>query len=591
MEAFFGDRLDASAGAKTFRDKTGNCRLKWFDEMLRHPVKSIDASERFTRELHNAVRDSKGAREVIRIASEKLDADGPPGKPLPPRADNAADLPLAALVGAIQNAQTLFDRALAKLNESERKELEADLYPQSTGKAEAPFFAEGPKSRRVCDLLEKLDRTALLRSGIGVAEVSEERTFKQLTDLAIRHLKGQPQAELMTEAGRILFGGPGNNEYRLDDLGDVCAVIDVGGNDTYIEGSLTSKRRVLVIVDLAGNDSYRGTKPGIQGGAILGVSVLVDVAGDDSYSAVNVAQGAALGGIGILVDRAGNDKYLGDKRAQGAAVGGVGALLDLAGDDDYRVALLGQGAGGPLGFALLDDVDGKDHYYAGGKYPDNYDDSPGYSGWSQGVGVGPRGTANGGIGVLLDGGGDDLYEADYFSHAGGYWFALGFCRDFGGNDQRIGSTRTAFSGAKRTEPRFMRYGNGFGVHYAAGYLIDDAGDDLYGGDHACTGFTWDVGMTAILDFGGNDKYEVTSSGGGACYNGGVCVLFDQSGNDVYNSPSLGDAAAKSDYHAEEPRSHNFSFIIDLAGDDKYSGNQKNGKETEKGWAGGMLIDR
>ena len=293
----------------------------------------------------------------------------------------------------------------------------------------------------------------------------------------------------------------------------------------------------------------------------------------------------------MLLDLAGNDKYVGDKRVQGAAVAGLGALLDHAGNDDYRCALLGQGAGGPLGFALLDDLAGADHYYAGGKYPDNYDDSPGYSGWSQGVGVGPRGTANGGIGVLLDGGGDDLYEADYFSYAGGYWFALGFARDFGGNDQRIGSTRTIFDGGKRTEPRFMRYGNGFGVHYAAGYSIDDAGNDLYGGDHACAGFTWDVGITAILDFAGNDKYEVTSSGVCACYNGGICVLFDSKGDDTYVSASLGDAAAKSEYHAEEPRSHNFSFVIDLQGNDKYPGALKNGSESQKGGPGGFIIDR
>ena len=44
------------------------------------------------------------------------------------------------------------------------------------------------------------------------------------------------------------------------------------------------------------------------------------------------------------------------------------------------------------------------------------------------------------IEVLLDGGGDDTYEFDYISHGGGYWFAAGFARDFGGNDQRLGAT-------------------------------------------------------------------------------------------------------------------------------------------------------
>ena len=77
----------------------------------------------------------------------------------------------------------------------------------------------------------------------------------------------------------------------------------------------------------------------------------------------------------------------------------------------------------------------------------------------------------------------------------------------------------------------------------------------------------------------------------ACYNGGICVLFDGAGNDTYISPSLGDAAAKSDYHAQEPRSHNFSFVIDLAGEDKYPGKLQNKSESERGWAGGFIIDR
>ena len=73
-------------------------------------------------------------------------------------------------------------------------------------------------------------------------------------------------------------------------------------------------------------------------------------------------------------------------------------------------------------FAVLDDLDGKDHYY-----------------WAEpiatltirnratrlglGVGAGIRQVACGGIGTMLDGGGDDTYEFDYMSHGGGYCWA------------------------------------------------------------------------------------------------------------------------------------------------------------------------
>ena len=77
----------------------------------------------------------------------------------------------------------------------------------------------------------------------------------------------------------------------------------------------TSKERFradaqyCVIIDIEGNDVYRGAQPGIQGGAILGVSLLLDGEGNDVYDARDVAQASSIAGIGILIDKAGNDRY------------------------------------------------------------------------------------------------------------------------------------------------------------------------------------------------------------------------------------------------------------------------------------------
>ncbi|MHB0938550.1 MAG: hypothetical protein ACYC6A_19310 [Armatimonadota bacterium] len=589
MTAFFSDRLDNSAGAKTFSDKTGNCRLSWFDWMMRHPIESVGASNEFTRMLHDNAGKADGVARIVDIAAGKLDAQVLGGM-RPIIREN--DPTLRELGSLLLHARQQFGASLAPLTPAERDELQAKLFTQSSGPdAHAPFFADKTEGRRVCDLLEKIDRVSLMRAGEALAGLTNPKILTQLSATGKKLTAGKDTVTVESPAGNILFGGPEANEYRLDELTDICALIDAGGDDTYIEGTVSADRPVLVIIDLGGNDTYMGTSPGIQGGAVLGASLLVDVAGDDAYTAGSVAQGAALAGVGMLVDMAGNDTYKADTRVQGSAVCGIGLLLDKAGNDDYRTALLGQGVGGPLGFGLLDDLAGNDHYYAGGKYPDGYDDTPGYNGWSQGAGVGPRGVANGGIGVLLDGGGDDIYEADYFSHGAGYWFALGFARDFGGNDQRVGSTRTAFDGGERAEKRFLRWGIGFGCHYAAGYLIDDAGNDEYLGDHACVGFNWDIGITALIDLAGNDKYATTASGIGVCYNSGLAVLFDAQGNDTYSSGSIGTAGAKSDYHAQDARSHNFAFFLDQLGEDTYPKGLENGTTTERGWAGGMFIDK
>ncbi len=278
----------------------------------------------------------------------------------------------------------------------------------------------------------------------------------------------------------------------------------------------------------------------------------------------------------------------------------MGLLIDRAGNDSYKAARSAQGFGGPLGFGLLDDLEGNDHYYAGGLYLDSYPDTPGYDAWSQGVGSGPRGSANGGIGMLLDGAGDDAYEYDYFSHGAGYWFAAGFARDFGGDDVRHGATRTDFEGALRpldatrdgVEQRFLRWGTGIGCHYGIGIVYDDDGNDSYGGDVVGTGFAWDIGVGAVLDFAGDDVYAATSGAQqGVAAEVGLGLLFDASGDDRYLAPSAGTASPMVSYHAMPDAGGNFSFVIDLAGNDAYAERLPNGQTHERASPQGWIIDR
>ena len=273
-------------------------------------------------------------------------------------------------------------------------------------------------------------------------------------------------------------------------------------------------------------------------------------------------------------------------------MGGLGILIDRGGDDRYRCAMWGQGFGGPLGFGLLDDASGDDHYFVGGVYPDSYKETPGLEGWGQGVGAGIRQVANGGIGVLLDGSGDDLYEFDYLSHGGGYWFGLGFLRDFAGNDKHLGSTEKSYSGGPRTQPEYQRFGNGWGCHFAMGFLFDDAGDDVYRGWIMGIGFGWDCSLGVLADFGGNDRYEAhgtTLQGSGA--QGSTGVLFDYDGNDIYTGQGQGYAAPSVSYHPLPACGGNFSFVIDYGGNDEYGCKASNSAITQRGWAGGFIIDR
>jgi hypothetical protein len=320
--------------------------------------------------------------------------------------------------------------------------------------------------------------------------------------------------------------------------------------------------------------------------------MLLDIAGNDTYRANDVAQASAIGGAGILIDYAGDDVYVGAKRVQGQAFAGIGILVDRGGNDSYRGALWTQGMGGPLGFAVLDDLEGNDTYYTGGKYYDDYEETPGYDGWGQGVGAGARAVANGGIGVILDGAGDDKYEFDYLAHGGGYWLGLGFARDFGGNDQRLGATQKTYEGGRRTERRYQRFGSGFGCHYAVGLCIDDLGDDVYHGTIMGLGHAWDCSVGGLYDLDGKDRYE--STGGltqGSAHQAGIAVLFDYRGDDFYRGYSQGNAPGGISYHPVPQCGGNFSFVIDYGGKDTYGCRARNNKYTKRGGSGGFIIDR
>ena len=590
-EKFSAKLFADSRGDKKFDDKTGNYRLTWVEQLVTCPAEAVEQADRFSRELMTAAKGPDGLRELLNLAAVKLDV----AATLPPHAPSSAD-PLEQIAAIVATARQSIDQALVPLSVAEQVELRESLYSQTTGDLTLGHrFADPQRGRRVADLLEKLDRAKLLAAGAALATADDEKLLMALGKMLpnviadVPGVKGKLLGRTVTPSGVILLGGSEVNEYSLDELVDVCAVIDLGGDDTYLEGVTNEKRPVLLLIDLAGNDVYRGERPGIQGGAILGASLLVDRAGNDRYTAVEIAQGSALGGVGLLVDAGGNDHYQADRRVQGQAIAGCGMLIDRGGDDDYRGALLAQGVGGPIGFGLLADLDGRDHYFAGGKYPGGYDDSPGFGGWSQGVGVGPRGVANGGIGVLLDGGGDDLYEADYFSHGGGYWFAAGIARDFGGNDQRVGATREHFDGTPRTEPRFVRWGTGYGCHFAAGFLLDDAGNDTYEANFAAVAYAWDIGIAALCDLAGDDHYLSTGSGVAEAHNASLAILYDQTGNDEYQG-GLGAATQATPYHPAGG-SGNFTMLLDRAGQDTYSDKTENGVDLPRGWPGAMLIDR
>ena len=219
-----------------------------------------------------------------------------------------------------------------------------------------------------------------------------------------------------------------------------------------------------------------------------------------------------------------------------------------------------------------------------------YPETPGYEGWGQGVGGGLRAVACGGIGVILDGGGENTYEFDYLSHGGGYWCGLGFARDFGGNTKRL-ITRTAYNGGPRAYESFQRFGCGWGCHYAMGFLFDDSGDDVYEARSwapawpgtarwACCATSPETTTTRPPADRPKEPAPRWASASSSTTDG----------DDVYEGYGQGYATPGISYHHLPECGGNFSFLIDYGGKDTYGCGAENNGYNQRG-DGGRLHHR
>ncbi len=317
--------------------------------------------------------------------------------------------------------------------------------------------------------------------------------------------------------------------------GDVLT-LDLGGDDAWsgttaatFVGDADPDTALSLHVDLGGDDRYVSEAPASLACGLFGVAFLVDLAGDDLYEAGRSGLGCGLFGAGVLLDAAGNDAYRSKGPwGQGSGHAGVGALIDLAGDDDYECVEQAQGLGGTLGAGLLIDLAGNDAYVA----RDDGNVSALYLNQSvamaQGCGYGRRADLGdgrslaGGVGVLVDGAGDDRYHAQVWAQGCGYWWALGVLEDRAGDDQYQNG----------------KYSAGAAAHFALGVLVDLAGDDVHnaanpGAKNQWQGHARDGSVGLFVDGDGDDGYDLNNHCAGAADLNSIGLFWDRRGDDRY----------------------------------------------------------
>lgn len=457
--------------------------------------------------------------------------------------------------------------------------------------ASAPWTDEendqvATRSRASFDLLTDVDREYLaygsviflLHAGLGL----EELRAWAATDAGRQALAATAgmRIQATTRFGSVRIAGAGGDVHASPGF----LSLDLGGNDSWRGrhgANAAPLGRIALAVDLSGDDSWDGGESACAlGCGLFGLGAVLDASGDDTWRVTESGLGAGWFGTGVVADFAGNDSWIVKEGwAQGAAHAGVGVLADLAGDDAYECAQQSQGLGSTLGAGVLIDVSGNDRYVA----RDDGNVSPLYLNQSvamaQGCGYGRRADLGdghslaGGVGVLLDGAGDDLYHAQVWAQGAGYWWALGILEDRGGND-------TYENG---------KYSLGAAAHFAIGSFVDLAGDDRYnvgieGAVNQYHAHARDGSIGVAIDGDGNDEYFFRSHCGGSGDLGSVGFFWDRRGDDEYvvamkevtepngwnETPPMGSSTWYAPYRSWRDELPTVGVFLDTGGRDAHS---------------------
>lgn len=411
---------------------------------------------------------------------------------------------------------------------------------------------------QIDDVMRDLDRPSLFYAGQKAVEAAQQLRL-ELDRLPEADRCGARMVDIPTPFGRVLVGTCGSNLYQGE---DILLSVDPGGDDTHRDnagGTAAIEIPVAVAVDRSGDDVWdcAGMARGAcQGAGVLGAGVLVDAVGADQYRAPHNGQGLGYLGLGLLFDGAGRDRYEARNSAQGAGFFGYGALLEGSGDDEYRLYFDGQGYGGVGGgVGVLADREGNDLYhaepdvrnlpaelqyrnYAGNGQPNTV------VSFAQGAAAGRRGDGSdghswpGGLGALVDVMGDDRYQAGAFAQGYGYWYGIGLIYE-GSGDDRYES---------------VYYSIASGAHYSASAIIDEAGNDAYTQQQTIPGstagagvaFAWDFVSALIFDRSGDDRYESRVNCLGRSAEKGNAYLIDGGGDDRYTVGANPDGSGRAD---------------------------------------------
>jgi len=491
------------------------------------------------------------------LAALKQEAPSIPGSFLDTGEESWRLLPEELQVGILNTLQGCLEAELVL--QQFRAPLLADLKKQEIHKDQYLEYLMLPwKERQLwnyvsIDLIQQADLRKLSLASRLVASSLDGLT--QCTPLDVP--EGFESCILDTRIGRVgIFGAQSDTI-----AGAFSLVIDLGGDDLYL-GNIASPSAesgaISVVLDFAGNDTYQSTDGHLLQ-ACLGIAILYDLAGNDQYVSEQAGIASACYGTALLKDWCGDDIYLSSSAfSQGAAHVGVGLLLDLEGDDEYHSSGSSQAYGGSLGVGLLLDLTGSDGYNQN-QEPASFVQGAGRGRWAE---AGDGHSLGGGLGIFIEAGGADHYEAESFSQGASYFTGTGLFFELGGDDHY----------------QALSHSQGYAAHFALAGFFEMEGDDRYnsrsnfGKITQVLGGGRDQSAGWFIEEQGNDMYHLGNRSGGIGDLNGVGILWDRKGVDSYTwhqnrvnarAPSLGYTIPLAEGMALTPRLKAFPENLQL----------------------------
>ncbi|MCW5936130.1 MAG: HEAT repeat domain-containing protein [Fimbriimonadaceae bacterium] len=534
--------VDLKYSRQPFQDKH---RMPLVAQALGDPLATADTLLAVPGEL-----EKQGLDQIVRQALAMAGKPVGPTRPAPePAAVNSLPVglrePVGQLVAATQRSDVEVRAALAKLTPSELRELIEGLPTLAVEepKVKFEFVKSTPPGRdRLLQLMDRVDLAKIQAAGAELSEVVVQ-VARNLRE-AKEDISG-PKLRLVVNGLVVVIGGRGPTVH---DDNDARITIDLGGDDLYTGRCGAGVGYSSVLIDVGGDDRYFAPDLSV-GAGVCGVGIAYDMGGQDIFRGRSLCFGAGVCGVGLLRKDGGHDRYDAVSLSEGFGFFGVGVLLDTAGDDDYRLRLFGQGAARTQGVGWLADLRGDDSYRAGGLSMNE----PLFTGvsysFAQGFASGFRedtGGVSGGIGLLTDFAGQDVYTADTYAQGSSYWFSLGVLWDGGGRD-----TYSAY-----------HYAQASAMHCTAAFLFDLAGDDSYIAQvGASQAIGHDYGVAMLLDRAGNDVYSARDGQPGLGVANGLGIFVDSAGQDRYEGPPGQGNASRG--------TGSLGVFVDLAGPDSY----------------------